>query len=83
MEKVHPPTTFEEWLVANNLDDWPFVEEDADDDKVLLTPEMLLEVSTVNDVKNEIKKKARIFFISQKFNSFYYRDNNLYQFEHK
>lgn len=61
--KQPPPATFHDWLIANNLDDWPLeIEEDPTEFKFQVSPESL-GVGSQEEIQNEIKNKSCIFFI--------------------
>ena len=61
-QKVYPPTTFEEWLRTNKLDDWPHhVEEEFDEIELHSTPHYL-GMGSLDEICKEIKARARILF---------------------
>ena len=63
--KKHPPTTFDEWLTANNYTDWPLHVEEEDDDTELLQTPQYLEMATMDDIYQKVASKARIFSIKK------------------
>ena len=59
--QIPPPSTFEEWLLQNNLEDWPLEldEEETNETELHLTPDVGL--GTKADIYNEIKTRSCIF----------------------
>jgi len=61
VRKVHPPTTFEEWLRLNKFNDWPqHVEEEFDETELHSTPHYL-GMDSLDEICKEITTRARIF----------------------
>ena len=63
--KKHPPTTFEEWLNANNYADWPLHVEEEDDESELHQTPQYLGMATIDDIYQKVAAKARILFIKK------------------
>ena len=58
--KKHPPTTFNEWFELNNFEEWPHHVDEEDDETELHQTPAYLGMSTMEDIVQQIKSRARI-----------------------
>ena len=59
-EKKHPPTTFNEWFELNNFEEWPQRVEEEDDETELHGTPAFLGMSTMDEILQQVKSRARI-----------------------